>query len=420
MKFTTETFNNIKVNGIQTTKFKTNRLQISFANKLSRKSAPVRALLPYILKAKTAKYQTRALLNEYLEELYATHLNVGVKKVGLSHIITFDISYIQKQYTIDNVDLTPKIMTLLNEILHNALLDEKTFLEEKRLMRDYFKDLYANKTRYSIVRLYEIMYDNELYQVPPLGTLEDLENVTYQDVIDEYHSMIHYDQKMINFVGDFDQLNLQELISQNLNLKSTLVPLTLIDQQPHLKKDVHLVKEKQRVNQAKLAIGYRINAYYNTPSYYVAIVLNMLLGGSAESLLFKDIRETKSLAYYIGSSYDAYKGSLIIYAGITEKNQELALSSINEVINQIKTSDFLDEYLNIAKKLIVNGLLASLDSNGSLLSRLTGLSMFDKTFNKQRLIDNVNGVTKEEIASLMNTLQKDTIYILGGVNNEEN
>ena len=99
MEFIKKTKNNIDVNIIKTTKFKTTRIQVVFVSKLDEKTLTARALMPYIIKSVSKKYPSRDVLSSYLEEMYSASFNVGVNKITDAHIITFDMNFIDNYYS---------------------------------------------------------------------------------------------------------------------------------------------------------------------------------------------------------------------------------------------------------------------------------------------------------------------------------
>ena len=137
------------VNIIKTTKFKTTRIQVVFVSKLDEKTLTARALMPYIIKSVSKKYPSRDVLSSYLEEMYSASFNVGVNKITDAHIITFDMNFIDNYYTFGNEDLFNKAIEFIKELLFSPLFDKDIFIEEKRLMEEYFEGIYSNKTKYA-------------------------------------------------------------------------------------------------------------------------------------------------------------------------------------------------------------------------------------------------------------------------------
>ena len=71
------------------------------------------------------------------------------------------------------------------------------------------------------------------------------------------------------------------------------------------------VKEEMDVTQGKITIGLDLNLD-NEEQKYDAMVYNAILGGTANSKMFQEVREKASLAYSAGSSYIRYKSNIFI------------------------------------------------------------------------------------------------------------
>lgn len=411
---------NFNLNVLQTKKFKTTRVEITFTNHLTKETATKRALLPYLLKAVTENYPTRGKMQIHLEDLYSASFSAGIKKVGLTQMITFNLSIINNKYTLNNEDLFTEGLDFINEVLFNPLFTEEIFQEEKRLLLEYFQGIYANKMRYTLRKTLEEMYKDEKYSVDANGTEEELKELSLDDCINAYHDMIHTDTININIVGDVDIDEVTESIESKLFFEPRQNNLILVDQSPKAKRNEIERFEHQDINQGKLVIGYQFPIYYQTEDYYKAVVLNTLVGGGPESLLFKRIREDLSLVYFIGSVYDNYKGTLVVYAGINQEEYSNVQNEITNVLEDVERRNYDDKFLTIAKKSIVSGLLQSFDSSSSLISRLNTLSLFDKELDVEELTDKINEVTKEDISRLIVKLKKDVSYLLRNDSLENN
>ena len=62
-------------------------------------------------------------------------------------------------------------------------------------------------------------------------------------------------------------------------------------------------------------MGWRAHDYSRRRDGPAAVLADMLLGGSANSMLFREVREKRSLAYAVGSSFDPGGGFSVISAG---------------------------------------------------------------------------------------------------------
>lgn len=420
MKITKTKSNGFTINTLQTTKFKTTRIQLAFANHLSEETATTRTLLLYMMKTITKKYTTRKDLAIHLEEMYSAGFGGGVKKIGLSHIVSFDLSIINNKYTINNEDLLVDGLQFLKEIVFNPLFTEEIMIEEKRLLDEYYDSIYTNKLKYAILETYKVMFKEETYKTEALGSKDKLNNISLDDIQNAYESLIRNDLINISVVGDIDQEEVVKKINNTFHFKPRTISPDFVDYYQKEVKNINKIVEKQKVNQGKLVMGYRINAYFPTKDHYKANVLNMILGGHSESILFRRVREELGLVYHISSGYQMYKGILMIYSGINPNDYDKVVSEVKTVINDLQNGNFDDQYLVLAKNIIINQFIESLDSNGALLQRVGNLSMFNQPFDKDEIINNIKSVSKEDVSEIAKLIKEDTIYFLRDDNDEKN
>jgi len=410
----TKTINGNKytLNMVKTVKFKTNRVQLSFGNKLLEDTISKRTLVPYLLKAVSKKYDSRQLMSAYLENMYAAHFNVGVSKIAKTHFINFDFSFINDQYTLNNELLFEDALSFIEEVLFNPFFNNVVFEEELRLMKEYFKGIYANKLKYAVREANKIMFKDEIYRFNALGNEKLLEGITLAECITAYKNMIKNDVIIINVIGDIDFKEVEKSISAHFDFNERDFIPELIDKSSKDVTEVKNVTKEIDVKQAKLVIGYRINAYYQNDNYLGAVIFNTLFGGSGESMLFKEIRDNLGLVYFISTSYDPYKGVLFIVSGINKKDYKIVLETIDIILNKIINQEYSDTELQIAKTMQINGLIESLDSNIGLAARISRDSMFHDTFDANKLIEKLNLITKDEVSSVAKSMKKDTVYLL--------
>ena len=155
--------NTYKLSMVKTSKFKTTRIQINFLSDMH-DSITSRSLLPYLLRAVSAEYPKRELLSTYLEEMYAAMFGVSLSKIGKTHGISFDLSIIDDLYTTNNESLFKKGLEFMKSVIFNPLFKEDVYQEEYRLLKEYFESIYSNKMKYSVEKLTENMFNDEVYR----------------------------------------------------------------------------------------------------------------------------------------------------------------------------------------------------------------------------------------------------------------
>lgn len=407
------TINKTLVTGLTTTQFKTAQCQIQFAAPLNKQSAPKRALLAYVLKAVSQSYPTRQLMNRHLESLYAAHIRVGIKKIGDAHIITFYLSTIHQDYTLNQENLLAQLFDTLSNMLYHPLFKEHIFQEEKQAMIDYLNELSSDPLKYAFLETYQHMYEKDTYRTRSTGDIDDILPLTLDDIKDAYQSMIETDQLYVQYVGADDANTVYDLVRTFITptKQQSLSFISPTDFDAITENKISLTKP---IQQTKLIITYRLKTTYTDDDYYKAVVFNALLGGGSDSLLFHKVRNEAGLCYFIGSSYDQFKGSLIIYTGIEQQNQEKVQLMIQEIITDIQQKNISSHALDLAKNALVTSLKASLDSPYTLLNHLAKGHYFNNEFNPEQTIKRILAITEEDIHTMAKSLIPNITLLLEG------
>ena len=143
------------------------------------------------------------------------------------------------------------------------------------------------------------------------------------------------------------------------------------------------------------------------PRRYASALLDAILGGSASSRLFQEIREKRGMAYTVytyGSQYlDA--GQVGIYVGTREENLRECLDVIAAELRDVGAGNLRDGELARAKENMKGRLLLSLESTSARMSRLgkatvteTEIVAIEET--ERRIV----AVTEDDIAALAREL----------------
>ena len=182
------------------------------------------------------------------------------------------------------------------------------------------------------------------------------------------------------------------------------------------RKPHHLVKkhEKTHMNQAILKLGFLLPVYRFDTLYEAVLCFDTILGGYPESRLFNEIREKQGLCYDISSSYDYYKGTVIISSGVAKHQKDYALEEIIKVANSFIDKPVSIDELEHAKAYLSHQIKSSLDHQSYMTKRSYFRSIFgDVTTTEQRLI-NIMKVSLDDIRKVASMMKLDTTYVLYG------
>ena len=140
---------------------------------------------------------------------------------------------------------------------------------------------------------------------------------------------------------------------------------------------------------------------------FAASVLDAILGGSASSRLFQEIREKRGMAYAVYSFASQYTdtGLVGVYLGTREENLGPCLEITAEQLRDIADGNVRPQELERAKENLKGRIMLSMESTSNRMSRL-GKSLITDTelLSVDRVVAAIDAVDAEEVAELAGVL----------------
>ena len=336
--------NGITLHQITTSKFKTNLVAIFLTNELNRENVTKNALIPVVLKRGSKTMISQEEISKQMEEMYGASFDCGLDKTGDNHVLKFYIETINDNYLPkeENNMLELSIKKLL-DIVFNPLLEnensfKKDYLEqEKNNIKQIIESKADNKARYALDRCIEEMYKNEPFGLYKYGYVEDLEKIDGKNLYEYYTKLINTCKIDIFISGNINN-DINKFILENENITKLNERIPKYVKPNNSIKEItkeNIVTESKEVTQGKLVIGLDVNLQTEEEKYS-ALIYNSILGGSANSKLFQNVREKSHLAYVASSSYSRYKNNIFINCGIEIKNYEKALEIVKKQLQDMK------------------------------------------------------------------------------------
>jgi predicted Zn-dependent peptidase len=140
---------------------------------------------------------------------------------------------------------------------------------------------------------------------------------------------------------------------------------------------------------------------------FTASILDSVLGGSASSRLFQEIREKRGLAYavYTFSSQYADTGQIGVYLGTREENLGECLRIVSEQIDDIAETGPRDDELARAKENLKGRIMLSMEMTSNRMSRLGKSLITDsELLGLDRILAEIEAVDAESVAQLAGVL----------------
>ena len=373
----------ITLHNINTAKFKTNLCAVFLTFPITYENATKDTLIALMLKRGSKNLKTRQEITSKLAELYGAEFDSGVDKSGDNHVLKFYLESLNEEYLPQKEDLLQKSIETLLELVFNPNIENdefnKEFLEqEKNNLEQIINSKIDNKTMYALNRCIEEMYEGKPYGIYKYGYVEKLKEITAKDLYEYYKELI--DTCKIDIFVSGANSDIAKILEDNDIVK------TLKERNPN-----HVKYDKGK---------------------YAAQVYNTILGGSASSKLFQNVREKASLAYTVSSNYMKLKSNIFIRAGIEIENYEKALEIIKKQLEDMKNGDFSDEDIALAKRTIIATINNIQEEQDIELSYYYGQELSDRTMTIEEYKKNIEQISREDINTVANSLNINTIYFL--------
>ena len=403
---------NIPIVTINTNKFKTFTLRITFRNELDVDTVTLRNILARMMIKRTKTYNTEAKLIQYLSEYYGAHLTYQTSKIGSSHLVHFTLEFVNERFIHEDLDILENMSKLLNELLNTPFsYDENTveYLEkEKRLYKNRLKSMMDNSMQRAYVNLLDEMFGGSAEGALSYGNIEDIDDITIDDIKRVHESMMSNDEMIILLCGNIND-NTHESLERIYSRKDE-IKLPFNTYKMDINKVLNYKVDHDDVEQSKAILGFKIDKE-NTSEMAVRI-LNTMFGGSASSYLFKHLREERSLAYQISSTVDIKNGLLFALAGVDHSRVKETEEHILIELEKFQNGDFTDEFLEETKNKILSDRQNSKDRSKALISIVYNEYLMDT--DERQFIEKVNNITREDIIQAAKSVHIDTVYTLTG------
>jgi predicted Zn-dependent peptidase len=155
---------------------------------------------------------------------------------------------------------------------------------------------------------------------------------------------------------------------------------------------------------------------------FAASLLDSILGGSASSRLFQEIREKRGMAYAVYSFTSQYTdiGLVGFYVGTREENLAECLQIASHELAEVAAGRFRPNEIERAKENLKGRIVLSMESTSNRMSRL-GKSLITDTelLSLDRLIAEIEAVEQDELAELASMLLRPELLSAAGIGPDE-
>lgn len=403
---------------IKTDRFKTITVRVCLRDEIKKDEITLRNMLASFLTYSTDKYPTKRDLVLKAEDLYAANIYTKSYRNGRFNMINFYMSVLNEKYTEEG--MLDKSFEFLSDVIFSPNFNKDNefriaFNYLKEAIENSMKGIKENPTNYSVVRMLESMDDDMPYNYRDYGYLEDLNNITKDNLVSYYNKVLNNSLVDIYVIGNVDNDEIESLIKKYFKLDTFKRPkVNQLIEHDKLPVKSKVVKEKVDNNQSKLSIGCKIGKLTEFERNYVLTIYNMILGGTSESKFFQVIREKHSLAYYVYSSLNKLDSLMIIKAGISSENFDKTIKLVKKLMKEVENGNFTEDDINVFKENYLSLLKEIEDNENAIIDTYLAMDLLNLGDIETRR-EEIMKVSKEDIIKVAKKVKIDTIFLLEGV-----
>ena len=413
--------NGINLHIIPTNKFKTNLMVVFLTTELNRENVTKNALISTILRRGSKTMPSQEEISKNLEEMYGATFNCGLDKTGDNQVLKFFMETVNDNFLPkSNINIMENSIQKLIELVFDPYIENEGFKEqyveqEKNRVREWIEARKDNKASYALEQCIEEMYKNQNFGLYKYGYIEDLDNINAKNLFEYYQTLIKECKIDIYISGMIDEKIVEEKIRQNqiigkLEDRNPKYNNNEIEKGKKAEQE-NTKEEKLDVAQGKLVLGLDVELEEEAQKYDT-LVYNSILGGTANSKLFQNVREKASLAYAASSSYLRTKSNIFINCGIEIENYTKALDIIKVQIKDMKEGKFTDEEVENAKTNILDSIQSIEDEQDSQIIYYFGQEISKTKENLKEYQEKIKKVTKQDVLNIANKVSIEMIYFL--------
>lgn len=292
-------------------------------------------------------------------------------------------------------------LDVLSDIVFNNTIPEDEFNKEKKVVQEELKMYIDDSSSFVTNKLFEELFEHYKNRCLIGGTIESVENITREDVLD-FITRNYFPQNITLVAnGNVNHDDVVEFVNKYINKLN----IDFIEYQKEYEKfnkhDLNYkIKKFKRseIEQIYLSFGMFGPAYKHEDIVPIKLLVTML-GGNSSSFLFNKIREQKGLAYTITTGLEKISDVSVIcgYAGLNNSNEvEHVISDITDIILNIK-SEITDELIESTKSYLIGMLYLSVEKTSGMNSFLTEKILYNDDIDIESEIEKINKVTIEDI-----------------------
>lgn len=257
---------------------------------------------------------------------------------------------------------------ILSDMVQNSIFPESEIEKERGVILSEIRTSKDDIEDYSFNKINQVAFSKSPLKYDTLGEERTVKKFTRKQLVDFYNRYYIPNNCIISVVSPYDHDEILSLIYKyfkqwewkELKRESIVVENNIPGK---------TVTHKKDIEQSTIIYAFTFHGLDKKEELALKI-LNHKFGESANSILFRELREERGLVYDVYSHIDMtnYVKILYIYTAVEPQRVNEAVSAIDECIKKIINEDinFNEDTVNLMKKVLKTAVAATLEDSTEL------------------------------------------------------
>lgn len=394
---------------LKTEKFKDITCSLRLLGTNAEPEVSMRSLLAQILIDRSQHYPHKSDIVAMCDTCYGLSIDTKTTAYGNAHGLELRFKTISDRYAQDQPFL--KALDFVADLMQFPLISEATLLEAKTNVLASLLRYEDHPAQFAMIKACSLAGAGSPLAVFSQGKREIVETISVQQLSDYYTQFLSNARFDMFLVGDFELAQLVPLLrlkfaflNETNEIESAYASTLDTFRTGHIERDIE---------QANLVQLYSTHTGVYDPHYTAHRLAVVMLGQLPNSLLFREVREARSLCYSIYSGLIQFDGIVSISTGIdmTKKDEVEALIEVQ--INLLKSGEFDPKLLKTAQDMMISSLKSAQDDISSLINFYHQRALTTREDTMDLVREKIQVVTSSDIADAVTAWQPIVTFTVG-------
>lgn len=311
-------------------------------------------------------------------------------------------------------ELKPAI-EILKDMICNSTFPPEEIEKERGVILSELKSSKDDLEDFSIRKVNEYAFEKSGLRYDVLGLEKNIKNYKREELYNYYKKYYVPENAVMVVVSPYEHEEVIELLKcqfENWEKGKINKPSIIVENNRPKYKESY----KKDIEQSTIVFLYTFHDLDDEEELALRVLSNRL-GESSNSILFKELREKRGLAYDVYTSIDCGDNikTMYIYTATDDENVEEVVDCIKECINHVKDRNFIFDCktFELMKKIFMTSLVSTMEDTTELSGYILSQAMEKRhIFEFKKEMEWLHSMKSEQIYKVAGkVLQSPTIHV---------